>query len=131
MSTILTHLKYTPSHEWVECETDQIVRVGITDHAQALLGDIVFVELPTLNRTVTQKEEIAVLESVKAAADVYAPVSGEIIEVNTQLEQAPESINQDAYHHGWLVRIKLSDPSQLENLLSPAEYQQQMTVEVE
>lgn len=131
MSTILEDRKYTPSHEWVECEGEDIVRVGITDHAQALLGDIVFVELPVLHRTVKQKEEISVLESVKAAADVYAPISGEIIAINTQLEQAPETINHDAYHQGWIVRIKLSDPSQLASLLSPADYQQQITVEAE
>ena len=123
-------LKYTPTHEWVRVEAEQIACIGITEHAQALLGDIVFVELPALQKVVTQREEICVLGSVKAAADVYSPLSGEIIEINAALNKSPELINKDPYNKGWLFRIKFSDPSELENLLSFELYQQHIAVEM-
>lgn len=118
MKNTLQLLKFTPTHEWVRVEAVHIACVGITAHAQALLGDIVFVELPSLQKMVTQREEICVLESVKAAADVYSPLSGEIIEINAALENSPGLINLDPYDKGWLFRIKFSDPSELDNLLS-------------
>ncbi len=123
-------LKYTSTHEWVRIEAGYIACVGITAHAQALLGDIVFVELPALQKAVIQREEICVLESVKAAADVYSPLSGEIIEINAALGKSPELINLDSYDKGWLFRIKFSDSSELENLLSFELYQQHIAVEM-
>lgn len=123
-------LKYTPTHEWVHVEAEHIACVGITAHAQALLGDIVFVELPAPQKIVKQREEICVLESVKAAADVYSPLSGEIIEINAALDKSPELINLDPYDKGWLFRIKFSDPSELENLLSFELYQQHIAIEM-
>jgi glycine cleavage system H protein len=123
-------LKYTPTHEWIRVETEHIACVGITAHAQALLGDIVFVELPMLQKMVIQGKEICVLESVKAAADVYSPLSGEIIETNATLDKSPELINLDPYDKGWLFRIKFSNPSELENLLSFELYQQHIAVEM-
>lgn len=122
MSNIPTDFKYTDSHEWVEIVGDGTVRVGITDHAQELLGDMVFVELPEIGRTVAAKEECAVVESVKAASDVYSPVSGEIVAVNEALSDSPELINSAPYTDGWLMTIKLSDESELGELLSASEY---------
>ena len=122
--------KYTSTHEWVRLEAEHIACVGITAHAQALLGDIVFVELPALQKMVIQREEVCVLESVKAAADVYSPLSGEIIETNATLDKSPELINLDPYDKGWLFRIKFSNPSELENLLSSELYQQHIAIEM-
>lgn len=121
--SIPTDLKYTKSHEWVKTETDGTVSVGITHHAQELLGDMVFVELPQVGDTFAQKQECAVAESVKAAADVYAPVSGEVVEVNTPLVDSPENINQDAFG-SWLFKLKPSDPAELDGLLDAAGYQE-------
>lgn len=121
--SIPTDLKYTQSHEWVKAEADGTVTVGITDHAQELLGDMVFVELPDVGTTFAQKQECAVAESVKAAADVYAPISGEVIEVNTPLVDSPENINQDAFN-AWLFKLKPSNPEELEGLLDAEGYQQ-------
>ncbi|MCB1985356.1 MAG: glycine cleavage system protein GcvH [Burkholderiales bacterium] len=120
--SIPTDLKYTKSHEWVKSEADSIVSVGITHHAQELLGDMVFVELPQVGDTFSQRQECAVAESVKAAADVYAPISGEVVEVNTPLVDSPENINQDAYG-SWLFKLKPSNPSELDGLLDAAGYQ--------
>lgn len=114
-------LKYTASHEWVKLEADGSVTVGITDHAQEALGDIVFLELPEAGRQVKAAEECAVVESVKAASDIYAPVSGEIIGRNDALLDAPEGVNQDAYV-AWLFKIKPSDAAQLAALLDAAAY---------
>lgn len=122
-------LKYTATHEWIKVEEENIARVGVTDHAQSLLGDIVFVELPTLARQVKKGEEICVLESVKAAADVYAPLSGEVTETNPALADNPELINSDSYAAGWLFCIKFSDPSELEKLLTAQDYQEKTSVE--
>ena len=122
MKPIPPDLKYTKTHEWVKTQSDGTVLVGITEHAQGLLGDMVFVELPEMNREFKQENEMAVLESVKAAADVYCPVSGKIIETNPKLQQNPELINQDPYGEGWICKLKLSNESELNNLLSAQDY---------
>lgn len=116
------NLKYTKSHEWVRLEDDGTVTVGITQHAQELLGDMVFVETPDTGRKLQQGEECAVVESVKAAADVYAPITGEVIGSNPDLEIAPEKINQDAYA-AWLFKLKPVNVADLNNLLDAAAYQ--------
>ena len=116
-------LKYTESHEWVRTEADGTLTVGITEYAQDALGDIVYVELPETGANVTAGDDIAVVESVKAASDIYAPVSGEIIAVNEAVSSAPESINQDAYG-AWLYKMKPADPAALEQLLDAAAYGQ-------
>ena len=117
-----TNLKYTTSHEWVKTEADGTITVGITQHAQELLGDMVFVESPAVGRNVTAKEECAVVESVKAASDVYAPVAGEVIASNSAVENAPEAINQDAFS-AWMFKIKPDSADDLNNLLDAAAYQ--------
>lgn len=116
------NLKYTKSHEWVKQETDGTVTVGITFHAQSQLGDVVFVETPAAGRKVKQDEECGVIESVKAAADIYAPLSGEIVAANAELADAPEKINQDPYS-AWMFRIKPDNPEALADMLDAAAYQ--------
>ena len=116
------NLKYTKSHEWVKQEADGSVSVGITFHAQDMLGDVVFVDNPAVGRKVRQGEECGVIESVKAAADIYAPLSGEIVAVNGELAAAPEKINQDPYA-AWMFRIKPDNPAELAGLLDAAAYQ--------
>lgn len=116
------NLKYTKSHEWVKQEADGTVTVGITHHAQEQLGDLVFVELPAVGRKLKQDEECAVVESVKAAADIYAPLSGEVLSVNTELADAPEKINQDAYA-AWMFKLKPAAAGELSGLLDAAAYQ--------
>lgn len=123
MSNIPSELKYATSHEWVRNEGDGIVTVGITDHAQGLLGDMVFVELPEVGDSVSTGDDVAVAESVKAASDIYAPVSGEIVEVNEDLEDSPELVNSDAFGDGWMFKIKLDDASELDNLLDAEGYE--------
>jgi glycine cleavage system H protein len=120
MSNLPHELKYSKSHEWVREEDDGTVTVGITDHAQGLLGDMVFVELPELDRVVNAEEECAVVESVKAASDVYSPLAGTVIEVNSAVEDSPELVNQDPYGDGWL--FKLGDISGLDELLDADAY---------
>jgi len=120
--TIPADLKYTKSHEWVRLEADGNVTVGITHHAQELLGDMVFVENPVLGRKLTQGEECAVVESVKAASDVYAPIAGEVVAANAEVESAPESINQDAYA-AWMFKLKPDSAAALGGLLDAAAYQ--------
>ena len=120
--TTPANLKYTKSHEWVRQEADGTVTVGITHHAQELLGDLVFVETPAVGRALKQGEECAVVESVKAAADVYAPLSGEVIAANPELADAPEKINQDAYA-AWLFKLKPAAAAELAGLLDAAAYQ--------
>jgi glycine cleavage system H protein len=120
MSNLPHELKYSKSHEWVREEDDGTVTVGITDHAQGLLGDMVFVELPELERVVNAEEECAVVESVKAASDVYSPLAGTVIEVNSAVEDSPELVNQDPYGDGWL--FKLGDISGLDELLDADAY---------
>jgi glycine cleavage system H protein len=115
------NLKYTNSHEWVRPETDGTVTVGITFHAQEMLGDVVFVESPAVGRKVKQGEECGVIESVKAAADIYAPLGGEVVAVNAELEEAPEKVNQDPYS-AWMFKIKPDDAGQLTALLDAAAY---------
>lgn len=122
MSNVPDDLHYTKNHEWVRTEDDGTVTVGITDHAQERLGDLVFVDLPEPGRSVHAEEELAVVESVKAASDVYSPISGEVTEVNTTLADTPELINSDPYGEGWLLRIKPSDPDELSHLLDADEY---------
>ena len=116
------NLKYTRSHEWVRLEDDGTASVGITHHAQELLGDLVFVETPVVGRKLKQGEECAVVESVKAAADVYAPLSGEVVGANAELADAPEKINQDAYA-AWLYKLKIDNPAELVALLDAEAYQ--------
>lgn len=122
MSNIPSELKYATSHEWVRNEGDGTVTVGITEHAQDLLGDMVFVELPDVGDNVSTGDDICVAESVKAASDIYAPVSGEVVEVNEDLEDSPELVNSDAFGDGWLFKIKMDDAGELENLLDSAGY---------
>ena len=121
-------LKYTKSHEWVRLESDGTVTVGITQHAQELLGDMVFVETPDVGRKLAQREECAVVESVKAAADVYSPISGEVTAVNPDLAVAPEKINQDAYE-AWLFKLKPANATDLNQLMDAAAYQKMLESE--
>lgn len=123
MSNIPANLKYVASHEWLKLEDDGIITVGITDHAQDLLGDVVFVELPEVGRTVSADEEIAVVESVKAASDVYAPIAGEIVEINDELVDSPELANEDPYGKAWFFKIKPANVVDYDDLLSDEEYQ--------
>jgi glycine cleavage system H protein len=116
------NLKYTDSHEWVREESDGTVTVGITDHAQAQLGDVVFVENPEPGRTVKKGDECGVIESVKAAADIYAPLSGEIVAANNELTDTPANINSQPYE-AWMFRMKPSDPGELSKLLDAAAYE--------
>jgi len=122
MSNIPSELKYATSHEWVRNEGDGIVTVGITEHAQGLLGDMVFVELPDVGDNVSTGDDVAVAESVKAASDIYAPVSGEVVEVNEDLEDSPELVNSDAFGDGWMFKIKLDDAGELESMLDAEGY---------
>lgn len=122
MSKVPENLKYTKSHEWVEVLADGTVKVGITDHAQTLLGDMVYVELPEPGKTVSANKECAVVESVKAASDVYAPIAGQVVEVNSALTDSPELINTDPYGEGWILRMKPSSAAEVEGLLAPAVY---------
>ena len=122
MSEIPTDLRYRDSHEWVRVEDDGSVVVGITDHAQAELGDMVFVELPEPGMSYSQGDACAVVESVKAASDIYAPISGEIIECNSALEDDPSLVNSDPYGDGWLFSVSPEDRDELDGLLSAAEY---------
>lgn len=120
------HLKYTPAHQWVRTEADGTVSVGITDHAQEQLGDVVFVQLPEIGRKVKREEACAVVESVKAASDIPAPVSGEIVAVNSAPNDAPEKLNQDPYG-AWLFRIRPSNAAELALLLDAAAYSKTAT----
>lgn len=115
------HLKYTKSHEWVRAESDGTITVGITDHAQDLLGDLVFIDLPEINAELAAGEEAAVVESVKAAADVYAPLAGVVTEVNAAIADTPELVNQDAYA-AWLFRMKPANVADMDTLLDAAAY---------
>jgi glycine cleavage system H protein len=122
VSTYPDNLKYAPSHEWVRLDDDGIATVGISHHAQDALGDIVFVELPELGSTVIAKDEVAVVESVKAASDIYSPVSGEIIAINEALMDAPETVNSEPYDGGWFYKISISDEMELEELMDANAY---------
>lgn len=122
MSDIPSELKYVASHEWIRAEGDGTVTVGVTDHAQDLLGDVVFVELPEVGADFSSGDDAGVVESVKAASDIYAPISGEVVAVNEALEDEPELVNSDPYGDGWFFKVKLSDESELEGLLSADAY---------
>lgn len=129
MSNVPGELKYATTHEWARLEEDGIVTVGITDHAQDLLGDIVFVELPEVGTELGASDEAGVVESVKAASDVYAPIAGEVVEINETLQESPEVVNSDPYNDGWFFKIKLSDSTELEALLDAAAYTEQCAAE--
>lgn len=118
----MADIYYTEDHEWIRVE-DGIGTVGITDYAQSQLGDVVYVELPDVGKTFAQKDDAAVVESVKAASDVYAPVSGEVVEVNEALADTPGTVNESAGGDGWFYKIKLSEPSELDDLMDEAAYQ--------
>lgn len=122
MSTIPNELKYVTSHEWIRDEGDGTVTIGITDHAQDLLGDVVFVELPEVGDQVSAGDDAGVVESVKAASDVFAPLSGEVVAINEDLEDAPELVNRDPYGDGWFFRLRLSDVAELDELLDADGY---------
>ncbi|MCF7222549.1 glycine cleavage system protein GcvH [Marilutibacter chinensis] len=122
MSEIPGDLKFMKSHEWARVEGDGKVTVGISDHAQGLLGDLVYVELPNVGDRVEAGNACAVVESVKAASDVYAPVTGTVVEVNAALADKPETINEDAYGEGWLYTLEMEEPEQLNELLGPDDY---------
>ncbi len=117
----MSDMKFSEEHEWIRLD-GEIATVGITDYAQAQLGDVVYVELPEIGKQVKQGDDIAVVESVKAASEVYAPVSGEVAEVNETLADAPEAVKADALGAGWFVKIRLSDPSELDKLMDEAAY---------
>jgi glycine cleavage system H protein len=119
---IPAELKYTPSHEWVRVEADGTLSVGITHHAQDLLGDMVFIETPAAGRKLAKGEECAVVESVKAASDVYAPVAGEVVGANNEVEASPELVNKDAYA-AWMFKVKPANPGDVDDLLDAAAYQ--------
>lgn len=123
MSQIPANLKYARSHEWAKPLADGTVEIGISDHAQAALGDLVFVEVPAAGRSLAAGEPCAVVESVKAASDVYSPIAGKVTESNAQLASAPELINQDPYGAGWLMRVAPADPAALDALLSASDYE--------
>ncbi|MCH9692375.1 MAG: glycine cleavage system protein GcvH [Gammaproteobacteria bacterium] len=122
MSEIRSELKYASSHEWARLEEDGTVTIGISDHAQEALGDVVYVELPEVGTDLALGEEAGVVESVKAASDIYAPISGAVVAVNEALEAAPETVNSNPYDDGWFYRLKPSDPSELDRLLDADAY---------
>ena len=122
MSNIPSELRYAASHEWIRPEGDGIYTIGISDHAQGLLGDVVYVELPEVGSTVTAYEEAGVVESVKAASDIFSPISGEVVEINEDLEDTPELVNSDVYGDGWLYRVEASDTTEIDELLDAESY---------
>ena len=124
MSLILNDLKYNDSHEWVRVDADGQVTVGITDHAQQALGDVVFVELPAVGTELSTGASAGVVESVKAASDIYSPLDGVVTQINEDLALSPEQVNYDAYGEGWMFRLQLSNPAQLDSMLDAAGYTQ-------
>jgi glycine cleavage system H protein len=129
MSQTPSELKYASSHEWALLEEDGTVTIGISDHAQEALGDVVFVELPDVGHTLAAGDEAGVVESVKAASDIYAPVAGEVIATNALLEDAPETVNADPYHDGWFYKLQPADTGELDALLSAEDYAAQCAEE--
>lgn len=125
MSHTPSELKYASSHEWARLEDDGTVTIGITDHAQEALGDVVFVELPEVGVVLTAGDDAGVVESVKAASDIYAPIGGEVIEINEALGDEPETVNSDPYSEGWFYKLRPADASELDGMLSSEDYQQQ------
>ena len=122
MSNIPDDLKYAPTHEWISISDDGIATVGISDHAQEALGDIVFIELPESGTTVNAKEEVAVVESVKAASDIYSPITGEVVEVNESLIDSPEIVNASPYELGWFFKMRMDNEAELDDLMSSDTY---------
>jgi glycine cleavage system H protein len=127
MSDVPSNLKYSKTHEWVRVENDGTATIGITDHAQGLLGDVVYVELPELQTTLHVGEECGVIESVKAAADLYSPVTGDVVAVNEELTEKPNLLNEAPYGNGWIFRIRLENGAGLEDLLAADEYHDYMS----
>ncbi len=123
MSEVPSDLKYTTAHEWVRVEDDAVVTIGITDHAQAQLGDLVFVEVPEAGSSLGAGDAAAVVESVKAASDVYAPVAGEVVGANEQLDENPELVNNDPFGEGWIYQLRVENPDALDELMSAADYE--------
>lgn len=126
MSNLPGDCKYTKSHEWAKAEDDGTVLIGITEHAQDALGELVYVELPELEMSVESGESVAVVESVKAASDIYSPIAGEVIAINEELEAAPELVNEEPHEKGWLFRLKPASLADLDTLMSADEYQAQL-----
>jgi len=126
---IPSELKYATTHEWLREEDDGTFTVGITEHAQALLGDLVFVELPEVGIELTTSQEVGVVESVKAASDIYSPISGEIVAINEALSSTPELINSDPYGEGWIFRIQANDAEEINDLLDAEMYEEQISHE--
>jgi glycine cleavage system H protein len=124
MSNIPTELRYASTHEWVRADGNGLFTVGISEHAQELLGDMVFVELPDVGDHIGTGDDVAVAESVKAASDVYSPITGEVVAINEDLEDSPELVNSDAFGDGWFFQIKADDPSEVEGLLDAEAYGQ-------
>ena len=124
-----TNLKFTETHEWIRLDADDTAFVGISDHAQQLLGDVVFVELPEVGDEITMGDNFSLVESVKAASDIYAPLTGEVIEVNEDLTDNPELINEDPEDRAWIAKIKLSDPSEIDNLFTEEQYKENVVEE--
>ncbi len=118
-----TDLKYTKDHEWIRVDGD-VAYVGITDYAQSELGEIVYVDIPTEGETVAQEEVFGTVEAVKTVSDLFMPVGGEVLEINSELENTPELVNEDAYGKGWIIKVSITNPSELDKLLSAAEYEQ-------
>lgn len=125
MSNIPADLKYANSHEWVREEGDDVVTIGISDFAQDKLGDVVFVELPEEGAEVSAGDPVAVVESVKAASDIYTPLTGTVVAVNESLEDAPEQVNEDAYENGWFFKVKMADSGELNDLMDSESYADQ------
>lgn len=132
MSQVPSELRYLPSHEWARLEDDGVtVTIGITDHAQELLGDVVFVELPEVGEELAAGEEAGVVESVKAASDIFSPVGGEVVEINEGLEDSPELVNSDPYDDGWFFKVRISDRSELLQLMDAEAYEEMCASEEE
>jgi glycine cleavage system H protein len=123
MSNIPSQLRYTKEHEWVEQTSDGKFRVGITDFAQAALGDIVYIQLPKVGENIAQGKVCGEVESTKSVSEIYAPLTGKIVSVNSELDAAPEILNSDPYGAGWIIEVEVSESSQLDSLLSPTDYQ--------
>jgi len=123
-------LKYSKEHEWVAAE-ETVATIGITDHAQEQLGEIVYIELPSIGEKVSKDDPFGVVESVKAVSDIYAPVSGTILDVNEDLAESPEAVNEDPYGDGWLIKVRVSDPADLDDLMDNDEYEQMIAREKE
>lgn len=123
MSNIPAELKYSKDHEWIKLLDDNTALIGITDYAQSSLGDVTFVELPGEGDSFAKGDSFSVVESVKAASDIYLPVDGEVLEINQPLEDSPELINQDPYGEGWIIKFKINDPAGLDGLLSASDYE--------